>query len=186
MGERQLSNDTTTAGWLTPTSDPPDDDEALERKLSQWVRGLSGLPAKMVRPRWTPTQAPLLPQDTNWCAFGIIDISDDDNPAFQNQTDDSAEMWKHEKIECMASFYGPGSQGIGSQFRDGLRVSQNNAQLNALGLSLGSYTKFTSTPELINNQWVRRYDMTIYLRRKLIRTYGIKTFLSAPVSFFGD
>lgn len=181
-----MSNDTTVAGWLTPTGAPPDDDEALERILSQWVRGLSGLPAKMVRPRWMPTQAPLLPQDTNWCAFGIIDISDDDNPAFQNQTDDSAEMWKHEKIECMASFYGPGSQGIGSQFRDGLRVSQNNAQLNALGLSLGSYTKLTSAPELINNQWVRRYDMMIQLRRKLVRTYGIKSILSVPVSITGD
>lgn len=181
-----MSNDTTVAGWLTPTGVPPDDDEGLERKLSQWVRGLSGLPAKMVRPRWTPTQAPLLSQDTNWCAFGIIDISDDDNPAFQNQTDDSAEMWKHEKIECMASFYGPGSQGIGSQFRDGLRVSQNNAQLNVLGLSLGSYTKLTSAPELINNQWVRRYDMMIQLRRKLVRTYGIKSILSVPVSITGD
>lgn len=181
-----MSNDTTTAAWLTPTGDTPDNDEVLERKLSQWVRGISGLPAGVVRPRWTPTQPPQLPQNTNWCAFGIMGISDDANPAFQNQTDDSAEMWKHEQIECMASFYGPGSQGVGSQFRDGLKVSQNNAQLNTLGLSLGSYTNFTPAPELINNQWVRRYDMTIYLRRKLIRTYGIKSILSAPVQFFGD
>ncbi|GAB2938248.1 phage neck terminator protein [Hafnia psychrotolerans] len=181
-----MSNDTTVAGWLTPTGDPPDDDEALERKLSDWILGLSGLPDGYVRPRWTPIQPPQLPQDTNWCAFGILGISDDANPAFQNQTDDSAEMWKHEQIECMASFYGPSSQGIGSQFRDGLMISQNNAQLNTLSLSLGTFTKLVPAPELINNQWVRRYDITIYLRRKLIRTYGIKTFLSAPVSFFGD
>ena len=181
-----MGNDTTAATWLKPTGTLPDDDETLERNLSEWILGLTGLPDGHVRPRWTPVQPSQLPQDTNWCAFGIIDISDDDNPAFQNQTDDSAEMWKHEKIECMASFYGPGSQGIGSQFRDGLRVSQNNAQLNALGLSLGSYTKLTSAPELINNQWVRRYDLKIQLRRKLVRTYGIKSILSVPVSIIGD
>ncbi|WP_208951191.1 hypothetical protein [Rahnella sp. ChDrAdgB13] len=181
-----MGNDTTTATWLTPTGALPDDDEVLERSLSEWILGLTGLPEGYVRPRWTPVQPPQLPQDTNWCAFGIIDISDDANPAFQNQTDDSAEMWKHEQIECMASFYGPGSQGISSQFRDGLKVSQNNAQLNVLGLSLGAYTKLTSAPELINNQWVRRYDMIIQLRRKLVRTYGIKSILSVPVSFFGD
>jgi len=65
-------------------------------------------------------------------------------------------------------------------------VSQNNAQLNEIGLSLGTYTKLTPAPELINNQWVRRYDISIYLRRKLIRTYGIKSILDASVSFFGD
>lgn len=181
-----MSNDTTAPDWLTPTGNPPDDDEVLERKLNKWLRGLSGLPAGMVRPRWTPTQAAMPPQDANWCALGIMVTDDDANPAFQNQTDDSAEMWKHEQIECLASFYGPNSQSIAKQFRDGLMVSQNNAQLNEIGLSLGTYTKLTPAPELINNQWVRRYDITIYLRRKLVRTYGIKSILDASVSFFGD
>ncbi|CAM3714321.1 hypothetical protein [Rouxiella silvae] len=177
MEVRLLSNDSTAAGWLTPTGDPPDTDESLERKLSQWVKALSGLPDGMVRPRWTPVQPAQPAQSVNWCGFGILSITGDDNPAFVNQSDDSTEMWKHEQIECMTSFYGPGSQGVASQFRDGLKVSQNNAQLNTLGLSLGEYSKLVSAPELINQQWVRRYDMTIFLRRKLIRTYGIKSVL---------
>lgn len=181
-----MSNDTTKAGWLNPTSDPPDYDEALEQKLNQWICGLSGLSAEMVHPRWIPTQAAQPPQSTNWCTFGVLGISDDTNPAFQNQSSDSAEMWKHEQIECMASFYGPNGQSIGFQFRDGLMVSQNNAQLNTFNLSLGHYTNLIPVPELIDNQWVRRYDMTIYLRRKLVRTYGIKSLLSSPVSFFGE
>jgi len=41
-------------------------------------------------------------------------------------------------------------------------------------------------PELINNQWVRRYDLTITLSRKNIRTYNVRTLQDAPVSFFGD
>ncbi|EJT0956333.1 hypothetical protein ABCT26_003517 [Escherichia coli] len=71
-----------------------------------------------------------------------------------------------------------------SRFRDGISVPQNNAALNALGLSLGDYTGLF--PELINQQWVRRYDMTVRLRRKVVREYGIKSLVEAPVIFFGD
>ncbi|EPX7387252.1 phage neck terminator protein, partial [Escherichia coli] len=93
---------------------------------------------------------------------------------------------RHETIECMASFYGPAGMVYASRFRDGISVPQNNAALNALGLSLGDYTGLTPFPELINQQWVRRYDMTVRLRRKVVREYGIKSLVDAPVIFFGD
>lgn len=73
MGELRLSNNTSTErGWLIPTSGDPDYDEALDRLLSQWMRNVSGLSAGMVRPRWQKEQPPLLPVETNWCAFGVI------------------------------------------------------------------------------------------------------------------
>ncbi|WP_456309778.1 phage neck terminator protein [Serratia proteamaculans] len=181
-----MSNDSTSTGYLTPTSTGPDYDEALERELSRWVRAVSGLPAGMVKPRWTPVQSAQPPADVNWCGFGITDFNPDANPAFIQQGDDRSEMWRHEVIECMASFYGPGGQGIGTQFRDGVTVSQNNETLNATGLTLFDVSKLTPFPELINNQWVRRYDITVRLRRKVIREYGIKSLAEAPVTFFGD
>ncbi|HFU8039873.1 TPA: hypothetical protein ACH7EQ_005067, partial [Escherichia coli] len=160
MGEFRLSNNTSTErGWLIPTSGDPDYDEALDRLLSQWMRNVSGLSAGMVRPRWQKEQPPLLPAETNWCAFGVIGWSGDDSPAFTRQTDDGSQLWRHETIECMASFYGPAGMVYASRFRDGISVPQNNAALNALGLSLGDYTGLTPFPELINQQWVRRYDM---------------------------
>lgn len=108
MGELRLSNNTSTErGWLIPTSGDPDYDEALDRLLSQWMRNVSGLSAGMVRPRWQKEQPPLLPVETNWCAFGVIGWSGDDSPAFTRQTDDGSQLWRHETIECMASFYGP-------------------------------------------------------------------------------
>ncbi|ESF63290.1 bacteriophage protein, partial [Salmonella enterica subsp. enterica serovar Paratyphi B str. SARA42] len=64
------NNSSTEPGWLTPVSGDPDYDEALDRLLSQWVRNVSGLPTGMVRPRWQKDQPPLLPAETNWCAFG--------------------------------------------------------------------------------------------------------------------
>lgn len=181
-----MSNDSTSAGYLTPLSSQPVYDEALERQLSQWVRALSGLPAGMVRPRWTPVQASQPAADVNWCGFGITDFDADYNPAFIQQDEDSSELWRHEVVECMASFYGPGGQGIATQFRDGITVGQNNDTLNDTGLSLFDHSKLTPFPELINNQWVRRYDITVRLRRKVIREYGIKSLLDAPVKFFGE
>lgn len=181
-----MSNDSTTRGYLKPVSEPQSYDEELERELSRWVRALSGLPAGMVRPRWTATQAALPAADKNWCGFGITGISADNSPAFVRQTEDGNQLWRHEVIETFASFYGPQSQSVATLFRDGLTVEQNNETLKQIELSLADYSELTAFPELINNQWVRRYDITVRLRRKVIRDYGIKSLVDAPVSFFGD
>lgn len=181
-----MSNDSTAPGYLTPVSATQAYDETLERELSQWARALSGLPSGMVRPRWTATQAALPAADVNWCGFGIIGFTADNAPAFVRQTDDDSQLWRHEVIETLASFYGPQSQSIATMFRDGLTVEQNNETLKTNELSLADYSELTAFPELINNQWVRRYDITVRLRRKVIRDYGIKSLVSAPVSFFGD
>ncbi|CAI2418357.1 Uncharacterised protein [Serratia liquefaciens] len=182
-----MSNNTSTQpGYLTPTASSQLDDEALERSLSDWVMGVTGLPDGHVRPRWTPIQPPLMPVEVNWCAFGITGFQADANPAFTNTTDAGSELWRHEVVECMASFYGPGSQRLVTIFRDGLTLTQNNDELKAIGLSLGSIGDIIPFPELINNQWVRRYDIAVRLRRKVIREYGIKSLVEAPVQFFGE
>lgn len=89
-------------------------------------------------PRWQKDQPPLLPAETNWCAFGVTGWPIDNSPAFTNQTEEGAQLWRHETFECMASFYGPAGMTFASRFRDGISVAQNNAELNALGLSMGT------------------------------------------------
>ncbi|CAI1593575.1 phage neck terminator protein [Serratia fonticola] len=180
------NNSSTEPGYLTPLAQGPEYDEELERLLSRWVLGVSGLPVGMVRPRWTPEQAAQPAPEVNWCAFGISLIPADANVAFENQQEESSELWRHEAIECLATFYGPGSQRISTQFRDGVALTQNNDELKAVGLSLGSVGDIIPFPELINNQWVRRYDITVRLRRKIIREYGIKSIVEAPIQFFGE
>ncbi|CZY49252.1 bacteriophage protein [Enterobacter cloacae] len=86
----------------------------------------------------------------------------------------------------MASFYGPGGMQFASRFRDGISVEQNNAELNQSDLSLVDYGDIVPFPELINQQWVRRYDMKVRLRRKVVREYNILALQDAPVSFFGE
>ena len=181
-----MSNDSTTTGYLTPTGNAPLYDEPLERELSRWVRAITGLPAGMVRPRWTPEQAAQPAASVNWCGFGITGFEADAGPALV-QGDENSELWRHEVVECMASFYGPGSQGIASIFRDGVSVPQNNhAMTDITALSLADCSGLTAFPELINNQWVRRYDVTVRLRRKVIRTYGIKPLAEAGQITIGE
>ena len=182
-----MSNNTSTeAGWLTPTSPDPDYDEALDAQLSQWISSVSGLPLEAVHPRWR--EEPLLPSSTNatWCAFSITAWSSDDNPAFSSQMDENVQFWRHETFECTASFYGSAGMTYAARFRDGIAVPQNNASLNALGFSLSDDIFLTPYPELIEQTWVRRYDMTAQLRRKIVREYAIQSLVAAPAIFSGE
>lgn len=179
-------NDTTQPGYLTPTNPVPQYDQALEREISRWIRGVSGLPDGMAMPRFTDPQPAIPPLGTNWCGFGITDFQDAANPADVTKDDDTDYQWQFESLVVLCCFYGPAGQAYAKTFRSGLFVSQNNAELNRVGLTLGEVGRIIPAPELINNQWQRRYDLSVTLRRKVVRDYGIKSFLSVPVKFFGD
>ncbi|MMZ56972.1 hypothetical protein D1872_188850 [compost metagenome] len=180
-----MSNDSTTPGYLTPNGNGPAYDEELERLLSRWVRGVTGLDKNVVYPRWTDPQIQIPKNGTTWCAFGITGVQEDTNPAYI-QGDESAEQWSHETVDILCCFYGPRGMSVVTQFRDGLFVSQNNDELKKIGLTLLDCGRIFNLPELINNQWVRRYDIAVRLRRKVVREYGIKSLVEAPVQFFGE
>ena len=180
------NNNTGQAGWLTPQQAATEYDTPLDVHLSQWIRNVSGLDAGRVIARWQPDQPAMPPADVNWCAFGVTGIAADDGPAFVNQTDATAEQWRHELIECLASFYGPAGQLVAARFRDGLAVNQNNDTLNQWGLTLADCDSIRPAPELLNNQWVRRYDVMVRLRRKVVSTWGIQSLTDAPFRISGD
>lgn len=181
-----MSNDSTTAGYLTPVGELPKYDKELEREISRWICGVSGLPANVVFPRWADPQ-PLIPRNgVTWCAFGITTMPRPVTLANIQTTDEQSEQWTWEKVTVICCFYGPQGAATATTFREGIYVAQNNAELNKTGLSLVSTTDVISAPELINNIWVRRYDLTATLSRKNIRIYNIKTIQSAPVQFFGE
>lgn len=176
-----MSNDSTTRGYLTPVGDSPKYDEALEREISRWIRGVSGLSAEVVFPRWTDPQ-PLIPKNgITWCGFGVTAVPLPGLPA-DIQSEDHSEQWTWERVTVTCSFYGPQGSSTASTFRAGIFVEQNNAELNRLGLSLVEAGTIYNLPELINNQWVRRYDLTVQLSRKSIRTYNIKSIVDGTVT----
>jgi hypothetical protein len=62
-------------------------------------------------------------------------------------------------------------------------VDQNADTLRRIsGLSLVSADDIRNLPELINNQWVRRYDLAVTLSRKNTRTYNVKSVVDPNVT----
>ncbi|SPP31657.1 hypothetical protein ARAF_0799 [Arsenophonus endosymbiont of Aleurodicus floccissimus] len=102
------------------------------------------------------------------------------------QNDEYTELWQHETLTCIASFYGKNDMVYVARFRDGIMLSQNNAELNKSNLTLGSYSQINAFLELINNQWVNRFDIIVHLRRKVVCRYHIKSVTDAHVTFFRD
>lgn len=180
-----MSDDSTTAGYLTPSGEQPAYDTDLERLISRWIRGVTGLDVSLIYPRWTDPQLTIPKNGTTWCAFGVTGIQEDFNPAYV-QGEEIAEQWSHETISLILCFYGPQGLAAATRFRDGMLVPQNNDTLKQSGLTFLQQGRILNLPELINNQWVRRYDISVDLRRKIIRTYGIQSLAAAPVQFFGE
>lgn len=77
-----MSNDSTAPGYLTPVSDGPTYDETLERQISRWIRGVTGMEVGDVYPRWTDPQPQIPKNGTTWCAFGITGVREDAYPAY--------------------------------------------------------------------------------------------------------
>lgn len=182
-----MSNDSTEPGYLTPVGTGPEYDQALERQISRWIRGVTGLDATLVFPRWTDPQSTIPKNGTTWAAFGVTTMPRDDMPAAIQVSEEQSEQWAWEQVTVICCFYGPLGAATAARFRDGLYVEQNNTTLRAAaGLSLVDAGKIYNLPELINNQWVRRYDITVTLQRKNTRNFNIKTIQSATVQFFGE
>lgn len=178
-----MPNDSSTGGVLTPSSPPPLTDASLEAILQQLVVGLTGLPGRLVRPRWQSTTPKQPEPSTNWCAIGVTSITPDANPAILHNAagGGSDTLFRHEQIEVLLSFYGPQGQQYAAQVRDGFWLPQNNDALKANLMGFVEADVLRSVPELVNQQWVRRYDFSVWLRRQVVRTYPVLNLLSAAV-----
>lgn len=178
-----MSNDSTSPGYLTPVGNEPEYDEDLERQISRWIRGVTGMDAKQVFPRQTDPQSSIPENGVTWCGFGIATAPRDGTPANIQVSNGQSEQWTWEMVTVLCCFYGPQGAGMAARFREGIFVEQNaDALRRAAGLSLLDAGKIFNLPELINNQWVRRYDITVTLSRKNIRTFNIETIVTPNVA----
>jgi len=190
--------DSSTGGYLVPSSASPPEDTALDAILQGAVVALVGLPGPMVRPRWQ-TPVPKQPEATvDWCAIGVMsetpeysaytrhwrgEPSNPNDPVGQGYD----EQRRHEVLEVMASFYGPNSRGNANMFRAGISVAQNREAFYLQNMNFVSTDcKLTNAAELINEVWFRRMDLTFFVRREIDRTYPVLNILSAPITIQSD
>lgn len=183
-----MANTSATGGYLAPTAPVPPDDEDLDNLLQELVAGVTGLPGEMVRPRWQPT-VPKQPEPTeNWCAMGVSVQTNDSGPAIRHDPagDGSDTYTRHQQIDLMCSFYGPSAKGYAQRLADSMSIPQNSEQLALNGMKFVRASDIQPVPALINQQWNRRYDLTLVLRRKITRTYPVLNLLSAEVQSTTD
>lgn len=177
-----MSNDSSTGGFIPPASSPaPLADDALDALLQQLVVGVTGLPGNMVRPRWQQVVPKQPDPSTNWCAIGVTNISPDDYPSqiHSGTGNGSDTQTDHESITVTASFYGPNAMANAKQLRSGLYVTQNRDTLAAADLNLQEAKQLVQAPDLVNEQWIRRWDLTIVLRRQSVYAYPILNIVSS-------
>ncbi|WP_429498954.1 phage neck terminator protein [Robbsia andropogonis] len=182
-------SDSSTGGLLTPSgATAPPMDTALEDLLQAIVVGLTALPAAMVRPRWQVVTPKQPEPAVDWCALGFIGSAPDTGPAIihSGTGDGSDTLQRHRTMRFLASFYGPNGHANAEQFVDGLSLPQTNEAFRTYRMAIVSAGEVVAAADLINQNWVRRFDMTFELRRQVVRTYEVFNLLDAPFALRAD
>lgn len=173
------------------------DDDPLFDFFHDLIAGITGMAGNVIIPRWQP-EAPNIPDfNSSWCAFGITDYDADVFAAelhIPNRLDvnfildqsrlDSAvmnELRRHEKVNCLASFYGPNAIYLARLLRDGLQVSQNQEMLSMNSMGLVESGNVTLVPSLVKERWLRRADLPFTIRRQVVRRYPVLDLLHSGI-----
>ena len=166
--------------YTAPTSEPIYGDE-LDTLVQGIVRDLSGLTGDLVRPRWQPDPPRTPPLDVTWLAVAVTDIRRD----YGRQITCSY-IAHHEDVDVLVTAYGPRSMNVLTRVESGPRIPHNNAIIEAQGLYFKSSTSIIPIPERINNQWLKRYDITMTFRRRVEVEYDIGCFEDVEVNVQGE
>lgn len=176
-----------------PIPAAPLEDDQLDAAFQGMVVGVTGLDPTLVRPRWQAVPPKQPEPSIDWCSIGVITSRSDDFAAIQHLSgpsinDNSAGdlSQRHEELEVAASFYGPHAKSYSGVMRDGLGVARNLEALKAVGLYFVGMEPARIAPELINQQWIRRWDTALTFRRMVARVYGVPNIVSAEVDLKDD
>jgi hypothetical protein len=193
-------NDSSTGGYLTPLANSPVplDDDALYEFLQPIVVGVVGtLPGSQVIPRWQP-EAPVLPAvGTNWAALGV-ETGNITQYTWQGhhpgvEADPTAVppvpytpgydiYHAHEDLNILLSFYGPLGRTNAALWRDGIQIEQNREVLLLNNMGLVVVGPIVEMNTLVKGVWLRRYDISVTIRRELIRWYGVLDLVGADMT----
>lgn len=159
---------------LTPLPPLPIDDTTLDAVFQTLIAELTELDGSLVRPRWQ-VSIPKQPEpSTNWCAIGIMSVDPSAGPwLVYDSLNQRENYWDHESLDLLASFYGPNSQQNARLLRAGLNVPQNTEPLLPYMIRYVGSGPIRTVPELVNQQWIRRQDISLQFRRKVEMVYGV-------------
>lgn len=167
---------------LSPSDDP------IDKIVQYWVSQVTGLDGTLVRPRWQPIPPKQPDANVNWCAVGVSFMNPDDGPLIEyDPVNDNVKNIRHEELSLTVSFYGPAARLYAGIMRDGAGINQNCEYLGANDMTYnGVVGPIHAVPELVNQQWIRRQDMTLELHRKVTRIYPIRYLAVVVIKLTND
>lgn len=172
-----MPNTSATGGYLTNVTTPIEGVD-LTRFLGSVIAGVTALPGNLVRPAWQPNPPTIPDITTSWAAYGITSRRSEATP-YMEQAENDATLIRHEELDILCTFYGPECQAIAASLRDGMYLSQNRENLFLAGMGLVGFSDIVHAPELINERFFDRADMTMTIRREIKREYRILYFVAA-------
>lgn len=174
-----MPNTSATGGYLSQTSGPLDGLD-LRRFIGSVLVGVSGLAPELVRPAWQQNPPPVPGIDVNWMAFGITSRRADNDPyQAEKSGGDGSIMLRHEELDILLTFYGPGCLQKAADVRDGFELTQNTESLLLAGMAYIDLSDVIHAPELVNDRWFDRADATLTIRREVRREYRVLSFVGA-------
>lgn len=181
-------NDSSTGGYLGPTSVPPPDDLDLDTIIGTLVAGVTGLPGDMVLPRWQTTQPRIPDVGETWAAVGVTATMPDDTPVqiHHGEGDGYTILRTFYRLDVLASFYGPRGDAYAKLTRDAFYVGQNREAMRAYGLNLIGFDTIRRVPEIIATQTRRRSDLPFQLTQTIERRFEIRNVLQADGTIRAD
>jgi hypothetical protein len=95
-------------------------------------------------------------------------------------------MQRHEELEIQCSFYGPNAAEYSSIVRDGFQIGQNLEALRSVNMGFKGTNQALQVPDLVNERWIERFEMSVFLRREILRSYQILPLVSASGVIMGN
>ena len=170
-----MGNTSSSGGYLTP--DKPTLN--FEQFIQTVIVGISGIEGQLVRKNWQPNPPKQPDPNTNWIAFGISALSVDNN-AFVGMDKNGVEtLQRQEYFQLDLSIYGPNCYDTATILRDGFQIPQNLAALKASKMGFIGDVTLTHSPDLVNEIWIDRYQMSVKMVRMIQRVYPIVSLVGA-------
>jgi hypothetical protein len=182
-------NDSSTGGYLASGNGaPPENDDAFDAQLHALIAGVTGLPDAQIKSHLQMAGQPDPDPTVDACVFGVTALTQDAAPSIVHDgAGDGQDLYtRHQSIDVLATFYGPRARGYAQRFVDGCAVPQNREQLQAHDLAFVGTSEIRAAADPASQQWARRCDLTVTLRRKLVRTYAVRHLESATLATTTD
>lgn len=175
-----MSNTSATGGPLVPTSSTGfPGGLSFEDFIQSVLVGVTGLNGTLVRPKFQ-INPPKQPDITiNWLAFSIMISTPGTNAYVNLDANDSNVLQRNEDVEVQLSFYGPNAMANASLLQDAFQIQQNNEALRSANMGFKGVGPAVRGPDLVNERWVERYEISLFLTRRVKRVYPVLFFTSA-------